>query len=441
MQYIQAIIFIAVTLVTFYFFFKKGKEIYNNIQLGRSADIQNKGGLKSMILLALGQKKMFQNMIPAVLHLCIYVAFVITQIELIEIFLDGFTGSHRMFFHAVQGSMAGEGMYNFVISFIEVLSVLALIATVIFLVRRNLLRVPRFVMPEMNGWPKMDGNIILYWEIFLVFCIFLMNGADAALYPGKYGFLISDNIIAPMLSGFSEGTLHFMERFGWWGHILGVLAFLNYIPYSKHLHIMLAFPNAYYLEETPAGKVENMPNITNEIKAMFDPNFTPAPVSEEAANEKFGAKDATDLTWKNLLDAYSCTECGRCTDACPANQTGKLLSPRKIMMDTRDRIEEIGEGIKKEGKEFKDEKALLGDYISEEEVKACTSCNACVQECPVSINPLNIILQLRRYMILEEAKSPEEWNVMFNNIENNMAPWQFSPMDRDKWKEELEEAE
>lgn len=434
MHLIQQIVFIAVVLLTAFLFYRKASEIYRNIKRGRDVKINNPGGIKNMILLALGQKKMFQNWIPAVLHLFIYLAFVITQIELIEIFLDGFTGKHRLLFNNM--GVGGQGFYNFVISFIEILSVLAFIATFIFLARRNLLKVPRLVMSELNGWPKLDANLILFGEIWLVTCIFLMNGADAALHPGKYGFAISSNFVAPLLSDLSVNTLHILERIGWWGHILMVLGFLVYILYSKHLHIMLAFPNAYFLDESPQGKVSNMEAVSNEVKAMFDPNFTPPVVEAGQEIQSFGAKDADDLSWKNLLDAYSCTECGRCTAACPANQTGKKLSPRKIMMDTRDRIEEIGEGKKTGGEDFKDEKSLLGDFITNEEILACTSCNACVQECPVSINPLDIILQLRRYQILEASQSPEEWNVMFNNIENNAAPWQFSPMDRDKWKTE-----
>jgi len=433
---IQQIAFIAITAICFFLFIRKLSEIAGNIKLGRSLAVNNPNGVKNMLLLALGQKKMFQNFIPAVLHGFIYVAFIITQVELIEIFADGFLGKHRLLLNTFGDGF--KGFYTFIISFIEILSVLALIATFIFLARRNLLKIPRFVMPEMKGWPKLDANLILIWEIWLVFHIFLMNGADAALHPGKYDFLISANFVAPLLSGLSEGTLHFMERWGWWGHIVGVLIFLVYIPYSKHLHILFAFPNAYFLDEKPAGQVENMPAIANEVKAMFDPAFTP-PAPENGATstpQKFGAKDVTDLSWKNLLEAYTCTECGRCSAACPANQTGKLLSPRKIMMDTRDRLEEVAKG-KKTDEAFDDGKSLLIDYITNEEIMACTSCNACVQECPVSINPLDIILQLRRYQILEASKSPEEWNVMFNNIENNQAPWQFSPSDRAKWTEEL----
>lgn len=431
---IAQIIFIAITGICFFLFIRKLSEITANIKLGRSVAINNPNGVKNMLLLALGQKKMFQNFIPAILHGFIYVAFIITQVELLEIFADGFLGKHRLFLNTFGDGF--KGLYTFIISFIEILSVFALIATFIFLARRNLLKLPRFVMPEMKGWPKLDANLILLWEIWLVAHIFLMNGADSALYADKYNFAISSNFVAPLLSGFSTGTLHFLERWGWWGHLIGVLAFLVYIPYSKHLHIFFAFPNTYFLDEKPAGQIENMPAITNEVKAMFDPSFTPPAPENDAAPQKFGAKDVTDLTWKNLLDAYTCTECGRCSAACPASQTGKLLSPRKIMMDTRDRLEEVAKG-KKANEVFDDGKSLLIDYITNEEIMACTSCNACVQECPVSINPLDIILQLRRYQILEASKSPEEWNVMFNNIENNQAPWQFPPSDRDNWTKEL----
>ena len=427
---VQQIIFILVSIVCFYLAGKRIFEIRRNILSGRDIELKNTGGLKSMLLLALGQKKMFQNLLPAIMHLFIYVAFIITQIELLEIFADGILGTHRLFYNTFGGGF--HNFYYFIINFIEILSVLALIATFIFLARRNLLKVPRLVMDEMNGWPKLDANLILLWEIWLVGCIFLMNGADGALHPDKYQFIVSKNF-APLFAGMSDGTLQLLERIGWWGHIAGVLAFLVYIPYSKHLHILFAFPNAWYLEEKPAGSMVNMPTITNEVKAMFDPSFVPPAPDPQVSPQKFGAKDANELSWKNLLDAYSCTECGRCTQQCPANQTGKKLSPRKIMMDTRDRIDEIGKMNLAENEPVSDGKSLLGDYITEEEIRACTTCNACVQACPVSINPLDIILQLRRYQILEESKSPEEWNVMFNNIENNFAPWQFAPTDRAKW--------
>lgn len=438
MPYIPQFIFAIVAFLSIGFFLKKLMEIRRNINIGKDEKIEGSRAerLKNMTLLAFGQKKMFQNFIPAILHLFIYVAFLMTQIELIEIFIDGLTGSHRALYNVSGESSILKGLYTSIISFIEVLSVLALVGTLAFLIRRNLLKVPRLVMPEMNGWPKLDGNIILYLELLLLFGIFTMNGADTALHPGKYGFLVSSNIIGPMLSGLSEGTLIFLERLGWWIHILGVLGFLVYLPYSKHLHILLAFFNAYYKPLNEAGEMSNMPAIQNEIAAMFNPAAAPPELPADGVIPRFGAKDVPDLSWKSILDAYSCTECGRCTAECPANQTGKLLSPRKIMMDTRDRAEELGQRLNK-GEDLEDGKSLL-DYISEEELRACTTCNACVQACPVSINPLSIITELRRYLILEESKSTEEWNLMFGNLENNQAPWQFSPMDRDKWTSEID---
>jgi len=431
--YIQPIIFVLLLAVVAFFAFKYYGRVVRNIKMGKAKKI--KGNLKSMILLALGQKKMFRKPLPAFLHLFVYLAFVVTQIELIEIIVDGITGQHRLFMPYL------GGFYTFLISFIEFLSLGALIATVFFLYRRNVMKVKRFQQPEMTGWPKLDANIILIAEIFLVCFIFMMNGSDMALqakgdphYAQTGSFLFSQMLVGP-LQGLSASTLIIMERIGWWGHILIVFGFILYLPFSKHFHIFLAFPNSYFLEETPQGEMENMPEITNEVRLMLDPSA--ATNTDAPPPEKFGASDITDLTWKNLLDAYSCTECGRCTDACPANQTGKKLSPRKIMMDTRDRADELGKFISN-NKEDTDGKALLSDeYISKEEIMACTTCNACVTECPVSINPLNIILELRRNLILEKADSPEEWNLMFTNIENNMAPWQFNPMDRDKWVNDL----
>ncbi|HRP54201.1 MAG TPA: (Fe-S)-binding protein, partial [Fluviicola sp.] len=372
------------------------------------------------------------------LHLGIYVAFVITQIELIEIIADGLSGSHRIFMSAL------GGFYTFIISIIEVLSVAALIATLAFLSRRNILKLARFKKPEMKGFPTFDANIILCMELILVCCIFTMNGADEALYnmgashasaeAGSFGFAISSLIGPKIFAGMDVETLHVLERIGWWGHWIMVLAFLNYLPYSKHLHILLAFPNTYYSNLEKKGKFTNLAAVTNEVKLMLDPNADPfsAP-APEGAPQRFGAKDVTDLTWKNLLDAYSCTECGRCTSVCPANITGKLLSPRKIMMDTRDRMVELGEAKRKNGSDYTDNKSLLGDYITEEELWACTSCNACVQACPVNIDPLSIIVDMRRYLVMEESKVPTELTGMLTNIENNGAPWQFSPADRGNW--------
>jgi heterodisulfide reductase subunit C len=383
---------------------------------------------------------MFARPIPALLHLCLYAAFVITQIELIEIIADGLTGNHRMF-HGALG-----GFYTFMVSFIEILSVLAFVATVFFLSRRNLLKLPRLNMKELAGWPKKDANLILIAEIVLICFIFMMNGADEVLYSqgkshlegeGSLGFSISSLIGPAIFGSVSEHGLHLIERIGWWGHIIMVFGFLNYLPYSKHFHIVLAFPNTWYSNLEKKGKFTNMESVTAEVKLMMDPNADPyAAAPADAEPQRFGAKDVTDLTWKNLLDAYTCTECGRCTSACPANQTGKLLSPRKIMMDTRDRMVELGDGIRKNGKDFNDGKSLIGDYISEEEIWACTSCNACVQECPVNIDPLAIIVDLRRFLVMEESKMPTELTGMLTNIENNGAPWQFSPADRLNWRDE-----
>ena len=442
------VLFALLLLVGGGFFAVNVLKIRSNILLGRDVDRTDKPSerWKTMLLVAFGQKKMFQRPLPALLHLAVYSAFVITQIELIEIVADGLTGNHRLFMSSL------DGFYTFMISFIEILSVLAFIATFAFLARRNLLKVPRFVKSEMNGWPKLDANLILIFEIILVTFIFMMNGADEVLYnrglthangvegvSGSFGFAVSQFVGPAFFGGMSEGALHVIERIGWWGHIAMVFVFLNYLPFSKHFHILLAFPNTYFSNLEKKGKFTNMEAVTKEVKLMLDPNADPfaAPAPEEGeAPQRFGARDVTDLTWKNLLDAYTCTECGRCTAACPANQTGKKLSPRKIVMDTRDRLEEVGNNIRKNGKEYDDGKSLIHDYITEEEIWACTSCNACVQECPVNIDPLNIIMELRRYSVMEESKMPAELTGMLTNIENNGAPWQFSPSDRLNWKDE-----
>lgn len=442
---ISNIIFILLLIGGSLFFALNVRKIIANIRLGRPIDrSDNKAKrFKRMAKVALGQSKMVRRPIAGMLHIFIYAAFVITQIELIEIIVDGISGSHRLFMTSL------GGFYTFMISLIEVLSLLALIATFSFLARRNLLKIPRFHKPEMKGWPTLDGNIILYMEFVLVMCIFTMNGADEALRlageshaagSGSFGFTISQWIGANIFAGMDVHTLHILERVGWWGHIIMVFAFLNYLPYSKHLHILWAFPNVYFSDLNPMGKLRNMESVTNEVKMMLDPSAdpyaTPEPLPEGQEPEKFGAKDVTDLHWMNIMNAYTCTECGRCTDVCPANTTGKKLSPRKIMMDVRDRAEEVGEGIRKEGKAFNDGKSLLHDYVTEEEIWACTTCNACVQECPVMISPLEIIVDLRRYLVMEESKIPSELVTMNTNIENNQAPWQFSPTDRLKWKDE-----
>lgn len=441
---ISSILFIVLSLVGFGFFAWNANKIRANILLGRAVDrTDNKAERwKTMILVALGQKKMFTRPIPALLHFALYAAFVITQIELIEIIADGVSGSHRIFRPAL------GGFYTFMVSFIEVLSVLAFIATFAFLSRRNLIKLPRLNMKEMAGWPKKDANMILIMELVLVTFIFMMNGADEVLYSkglshaenlndGSLGLTISSWMGPILFGGMEEHSLHLIERIGWWGHIVMVFSFLNYLPYSKHLHILLAFPNTYYSNLEKKGKFTNLEAVTKEVKLMMDPTVDPYAVTEgEPEIVAFGAKDVTDLSWKNLLDAYSCTECGRCTSNCPANITGKLLSPRKIMMDTRDRLVEVGENIRKNGKDFTDGKSLIGDYISEEEIWACTSCNACVEACPVNIDPLSIIIDLRRSLVMEDSKMPTELAGMLTNIENNGAPWQFSQADRLKWADE-----
>lgn len=432
----QQLIFGVLTLSSFGFFAFNLRKIAQNIHMGLPLDRSDRkpDRWRTMLLVALGQKKMFTRPIPALLHLALYASFVITQIELIEILVDGLSGSHR-FFQACLG-----GFYTFMISFIEVLSVLAFVGTVAFLARRNMLKLPRLTMRELAGWPKQDANLILIFELILIGFIFMMNGADEVLqsYAGhSNGFAISSWLGPILFEGKSTHTLHVLEQIGWWGHIVMVYTFMNYLPYSKHLHIFMAFPNTYFSKLEAKGQFTNMASVTAEVKLMLDPNADPyAAPATDAAPSRFGAKDVNDLTWKNLMDAYSCTECGRCTSACPANTTGKLLSPRKIMMDTRDRMVELGDFKRKNGPDAEDGKSLLGSYITEEELWACTSCNACVQECPVNIDPLSIIMDLRRFLVMEESKVPTELTGMLTNIENNGAPWQFAPTERMNWANE-----
>lgn len=436
---VKIIIFSLLVIVGFGFFGYNIWKVRSNILLGRDVSRSDNfwQRLKLMTLVAFGQKKMFSKLIPAFLHLALYVAFVITQIELIEIISDGLSGGHRSL------SVSLGGFYTFMISFIEILSVLAFIATIAFLARRNMLKVPRLRMSELKGWPTKDANLILIFEVILLVCIFTMNGADEAAQilssNSSYGFTVSQ-FIGPVFFGGIKSieTLHLLEQIGWWGHIIMVFIFLNYLPYSKHFHILLAFPNTYYSNLEKKGKFTNLESVTSEVKLMLDPSADPYAVAVDpnVAPLRFGVKDVTDLTWKNLLDAYTCTECGRCTSACPANQTGKLLSPRKIMMDTRDRMVEVGNNQRKFGKDFDDGKSLLRSYISEEEIWACTSCNACVEECPINIDPLSIIIDLRRFLVMEESKMPTELTGMLTNIENNGAPWQFSQSDRLNWANE-----
>ena len=437
---IQTVLFIILSGVATFLAFKGYRRVYKYIKLGKAEDLSDhpEQRWRNMFLVALGQKKMFKNMIPAILHVFIYVGFVITQIELVEIFIDGFTAHHRIIYHAVEHITVLRDIYVFAISTIEFLSIFVFIATICFLTRRWILRVPRLNKPELKGWPIKDATIILLAEIYLLTCIFSMNTGDMALHNGEYGFLVSGWLM-PLFSGLNYTTVHIIERLGWWGHIVGVMAFLVYLPYSKHLHIILAFPNTYYGRLTPKGYIANMPAITKEIKLMMNPEPAPANGSEAASEPvKFGAKDVFDLSWKNLLDAYTCTECGRCTAACPANLTGKKLSPRKIMMDTRDRLEEVGRKIDGNNGVWQDDgKSLIEHgYLLVEELRACTTCNACVEECPVLISPLDIIVQLRRSLVMEDSNAPAEWNGMFANLENNGAPWQFSQQDRLNWEKD-----
>jgi ferredoxin len=435
---VQSVLFLLLAGFCGWFAFKGFNQVRRNILLGKDEASAGDSSQRwrNVFLVALGQQKMFKNWLPAVLHLFIYVAFVVTQVELLEIFVDGIFGTHR-FFAPYLG-----GLYTFVISFIEILSVLALVATIVFLSRRNLLRVPRFWKPEMKGFPFRDGNLILLGELTLIVGIFCMNGGDKVLqaravehYHPTGDFAISA-WLGPLLFGqLSDASVIAIERFGWWLHIGTVFAFLCYLPYSKHLHIILAFPNTWYANLSAKGKMSNMPEIQTEVRAMMGlPPLNDTP-GDTAPSTEFGANDVFSLSWKNLLSAYSCTECGRCTAACPANQTGKKLSPRKIMMDVRDRADEVGKNIaaqKLNPAEYNDGKSLF-DRISTEEIHACTTCNACVEACPVLINPLDIILQLRRHEILTQSAGPAEWLPMFNAIENAGAAWAMS-VERDAWK-------
>ena len=444
MSFLPNIIFAIVLIIGVGFFVKNVKKIIRNIKLGQDVNRTDNTSArwKNMALIAFGQKKMFTRPIPAILHFTLYAAFIITQIELLEIIVDGLFGTHR-FFKTGLG-----GFYTFLISFIEILSLLALVATLAFLSRRNLLKLPRFTKTEMLGWPTKDANLILIMEIVLVTCIFTMNGTDEVLYLlgkshyegiGSFNFSISQHLGPALFGGMSESTLHILERVGWWGHLVMVIAFLNYLYFSKHLHILLAFPNTYFADLNVKGKFDNLESVTNEVKLMMDPNADPfaAPANPDAVPAKFGASDVQDLNWVQLLNAYTCTECGRCTSSCPANTTGKKLSPRKIMMDTRDRLEEVGKNIDaNKGIFIPDNKSLLNDYITPEELWACTSCNACVEECPINISPLSIIMDMRRYLVMEQSAAPMELNAVMTNIENNGAPWQYNQQDRLNWRNE-----
>ena len=443
MQYIDNIIFFIALVVGFGLFFKSLREIYRNIKLGKKIDRTDHPAerWKTMANVALGQGKMGKRPIAGFLHVLVYVGFVIINIELIEIVIDGIFGTHRFL-----SSIFGATFYGIFTATLEILAILVVIAVVLFFIRRNILHVKRVSSnaEDLKGWGIKDANIILIIEFALMMAFFKMNASDYILQQrGVFheigSFPISKMIFAPIFEWFSfnDGFLMFTERAAWWFHFIGILFFMNYLYYSKHLHIILAFPNTWFANLQPKGKFNNLDSVTKEIKLMMDPNADPyaaQPAADpNAAPEKFGASDIFDLNQVQLLNAYSCTECGRCTAVCPANLTGKKLSPRKIMMDTRDRIEEVGRNINKNGKFVDDGKKLLDDHISREEVLACTTCNACVEACPVLIDPLSIIVEMRRFMVMEESSMPHEWQLMMNNIENNAAPWQYNQQDRMKW--------
>lgn len=436
MEIIQQILFIAALGTVAWLMSRRIGIIARTIRLGKDEDRSDQPEKRFAVMMrvAFGQKKMFDRPLIGVLHFAVYAGFILINIEVLEIVLDGILGTHRLF-AAPLGSF-----YPVLIGFFEFLAFAVLVACVIFLIRRSILKVERLQPArhrEMNGWPQLDGKLILVFEIVLMVAILTMNAADSALqdlgsahYPQTGDFLISQ-WLKPLFGGWSEGALRAYERAAWWIHILGIFVFAVYLTYSKHLHIALAFPNTYFSRLEPKGEMQNMPEITQEVKIMLGLENQ---AGDAAVPERFGAKDVTDLSWKNLMDAYSCTECGRCTAACPANITGKKLSPRKIMMDTRDRLEDVGRNmLANNGAFVNDNKSLLGDYILEEEILACTTCNACVQECPVLINPLDIILQLRRHKVMDEAHAPGSWNMMFQNLDTNQAPWKFSANDRFNW--------
>jgi heterodisulfide reductase subunit C len=430
MQYLDNILFAILLVVGIYFFAQNFKKIIRNIKLGVDIDRTDNSSKrwKNMAMIALGQSKMVKRPVSGILHIIVYIGFIIINIELLEIITDGLFGTHRAF------SGLG-GLYTFLIASFEILAVLVLVAVIVFWTRRNVIKLKRFISSDLAGSPKADANYIIYFEIVLMTLFLLMNATDVHqqnLTPNAFpisGFLF------PLFSNMAPAFVHTLETTFWWLHIIGILIFLNYLYFSKHLHILLAFPNTYFADLNAKGKLDNLASVTSEVKLMMDPNADPyAAPAENAVVNKFGAQDVLDLNKMQLLNAYTCTECGRCTSACPANQTGKKLSPRKIMMDTRDRLEEVGRNIdKNKGIFIPDNKTLLNDYITTEELWACTSCNACVEECPINISPLSIILDMRRYLVMEQSAAPQSLNAMMTNIENNGAPWQYNQQDRLNW--------
>lgn len=425
---IANLLFALLLLIAGILFYRSIRIIAKNIKLGKELTINDNKAKrwKTMLLVAIGQSKMKKRPIAGILHILVYIGFIIVNIEMLEIIVDGLSGTHRFF--------SFIPLYNYLVSFIEILAVLVIVSCVIFLIRRNILKLNRFTSKEMSSWPRLDANLILLFEIVLMSAFLLMNSADK-VYIGSGNVFIISSFIVPFFEGVESSTLFIIERVAWWLHIVGVLAFLNYVPYSKHFHIFLAFPNVFYSKLKPLTYISNMDSVSTEVKIAMGLIEEPESTSEQV--EKFGASDVNELSWKALMDAYSCTECGRCTMVCPANLTGKKLSPRKIVMDTRDRLEEYGKALKTENKQSLIEKKLLRNYISDEEIWACTTCNACTYECPVNIDPVAIILELRRYEFMEEASAPATLNSMSANIENNGAPWQYSVADRANWVEKL----
>jgi len=443
MNFLDNIFFAIILIIGFGYFTMNVKKLIRNINLGRDVNRSDNASdrWKNMAMIALGQSKIIKKPIAGFLHVIVYVGFVIINLELLEIIIDGLFGTHRVF--APLGIV-----YDLLIGSFEILAVLVLVAVIVFWIRRNTIKLKRFDSTDLKGKPKKDANYILYFEVVLMSLFLLMNASDYHLQyvAGGFGHYIQagsfpiSQCIAPIFDGMSNQLVFMLERTFWWLHISIILVFLNYLYFSKHLHILLAFPNTYYADLNAKGKFDNLESVTNEVKLMMDPNADPfavQPVDETAVPSKFGASDVQDLNWVQLLNAYTCTECGRCTAVCPANETGKKLSPRKIMMDTRDRLEEVGKNIDaNKGVFVPDNKSLLNDYITPEELWACTSCNACVEECPVNISPLSIIMDMRRYLVMEQSAAPMSLNNMMSNIENNGAPWQYNQQDRLNWKNE-----
>ena len=437
MDYLPNIFFAIALVVGIGFFVMNILKLIRNIKLGKDIDRSDRKieRWKNMARIALGQSKMVSRPFAGFLHIIVYIGFVVINIEVLEIVIDGLFGTHRVF-----QPLLGNTIYGFLIGTFEILAFLVLVAVILFWLRRNIIQLKRFMSKEMKGWPKNDGNLILYFEIVLMSLFIVMNATDHTFQEANIGNPISQ-FVGPWFSGYSLETLATIEHTAWWVHIIGILIFLNYLYYSKHLHILLAFPNTFFANLGPKGQFNNLASVTSEVRMMMDPEADPYAMLEEGVEdevpEKFGASDVTDLNWVQLLNAYTCTECGRCTSSCPANMTGKELSPRAIMMKTRDRLEEVGQNIDENGGIFKDDgKQLLNDYITPEELWACTSCNACVEECPIDIDPLSIIMDMRRYLVMEQSAAPQELNMMMTNIENNGAPWQYNQQDRLNWKDE-----